>query len=57
MSKQIISDIAIIKKTVPLNTKCIEEELQNKYGNIIRWAVIDLSDTELKVSITFEKDA
>ncbi len=57
MPKQIISDIAIIKKTVPLNTKCIEEELQNKYGNIIRWAVIDLSDTELKVSITFEKDA
>ena len=57
MPKQIISDTAIIKKPVQLNTKCIEDELQNKYGNIIRWAIIDLSDTKLKVSITFEKDA
>lgn len=57
MQKQIMSTIAHIPRPESLNTQIIEELLQKRYGELIRWAIIDSDANELKISITYEKDA
>lgn len=49
--KQLISDTIIINK----NITNIENELEKKFGSIIRWAIVDVDDITYKVSLTYEK--
>lgn len=50
-NKEIISDVIILNK---MPNEDIENYLNNKYKNIIRWAVIDVTDDNFKISITYE---
>lgn len=38
-----------------MDVATIEEILQNTYGEIIRWAIIDIVEESLKINLTFEK--
>jgi hypothetical protein len=53
MPKEIKSDITYIKQFNPISTAKIEEILAAKFGEIIRWAIVDCSDGVLKLSITY----
>jgi hypothetical protein len=53
MAKQIKSDIILIKRFNPITTAKIEEILAVKFGEIIRWAIVDCSNVELKLSVTY----
>lgn len=55
MQRQIISDIAIIDKPEILEPETIENILISRYGILIRWAIIEVLETKLKISITYEK--
>lgn len=54
MTKDILTDVAYIPKIENPTTEYIENYLNTKYGNIIRWAVIDISDNKLKIDVTYE---
>ncbi len=53
---QICSDIVLIDKPEIVSTVTIEKVLTNRFGSIIRWAVIEVLDNELKLCITYEKE-
>lgn len=53
---QICSDIVSIAKPKIISTETIEIELVNRFGSVIRWAVIGVTDSELKLCITYEKE-
>lgn len=48
MSK-ILSDIAYINKELQ-----IEPYLNDKYGEIVRWAIVDVLDDKYKISFSYE---
>lgn len=54
MNNQIVSDIAIIEKPSEFTTQNIEQILETQYGKLIRWAIIDVLDNKLKISVTYE---
>ncbi len=54
--KQIISDIINIPKNKDICTEYIESRLCGIYGEIIRWAIVDVSDENLKICVTYEKE-
>ena len=47
----LVSDTCYIDKSV----KNIEEYLTTKYGSVIRWAIVDVTEDNYKISFTFEK--
>lgn len=51
----LVSDVVKIKKPVSLSTEILETILINRFGSIIRWAIIGIEDDELKLCITYEK--
>jgi hypothetical protein len=55
MPKQIVSDIVYIDRINPITTAKIEEILAERFGEIIRWAIIECSEPKLKISITYLK--
>lgn len=56
MNNQIVSDIAIIEKPREFTTQNIEQILETQYGKLIRWAIIDVLDNKLKISVTYETE-
>lgn len=56
MNNQIVSDIAIIEKPSEFTTQNIEQILEKQYGKLIRWAIIDVLDNKLKISVTYETE-
>ena len=46
---KILSEIIYIDKSKPIETTLVE-----KYGEIVRWAVVGVSDTEYKISFSYE---
>ena len=56
MNNQIVSDIAIIEKPREFTTQNIEHILETQYGKLIRWAIIDVLDNKLKISVTYETE-
>jgi len=54
--KQIITDITYIDKPGSVSTKVIEKTLTDRFGELIRWAVIEVLDDKLKVCLTYEKN-
>ncbi|MBD5403050.1 hypothetical protein HDR58_09715 [bacterium] len=55
MNNQIVSEVISIQKPDNMDVATIEEILQNTYGEIIRWAIIDIVEESLKINLTFEK--
>ena len=46
---RILSEIIYIDKSKP-----IEQTLFEAYGEIVRWAIVDVSDKEYKISYSYE---
>lgn len=44
-----------IKKELPFNAEKIEDELKKKYGEILRWAVINVTDEEFYIDAAVEE--
>ncbi len=55
MKNDINTDVVYINKLDNITSDNIESELSKLYGNIIRWAVIDIVDDKLKVDVTYQK--
>lgn len=56
MAKEIISDIITIHVD-NIKTNEIETNLLRNYGEIIRWAIVDVDcNNNLKISVTYEKE-
>lgn len=49
------SDVIWITTTNPLSREEIEQQLTKEYGNLIRWAIIDVVEKQLKICLTYEK--
>ena len=56
MTKSILSDVVIIDKPRVLSTIEIENILTKAYGSLVRWAIIDTTDTQFKICLTYEKE-
>ncbi len=57
MAKQIISDILTVSNELKAVPSKLEDYLNSKYNEIIRWAIVDIgTDNNLKISITYEKE-
>ena len=46
---KILSEIIYIDKSKPIEVTLVE-----KYGEIVRWAIVDVSDNEYKISFSYE---
>ena len=46
---KILSEIVYIKKELS-----IEDFLKENYGEIVRWAIVGISDSECKISFSYE---
>lgn len=46
---KILSDIVYIDKSTP-----IEQFLAKNYGEIVRWAIVEVSETHFKISFSYE---
>lgn len=55
--KKILSDVYIMSKLDGLDSELIEKELAQKYGEIIRWAIIESSDNKIKISVSYKCSA
>lgn len=56
MAKEIISNIITIRVD-DIKTNEIETKLSQNFGEIIRWAIVDVdNNNNLKISITYEKE-
>lgn len=55
MQKQVISEITYIEKTETLDNIAIEKILIDKFGELIRWAIVEVQEDKLKVCFTYEK--
>jgi len=55
MQKQIISEVVLIDKPDNLTTENIETVLNSRFGEVIRWAIIDVSGRNLKINLTYIK--
>jgi len=53
MSEKILSETIIIDKTD--DSAEIERVLSQKYGEIIRWAIVKVTDQKLSVSFAYKK--
>ena len=53
---KILSEITYIDKKEDLSTEYIEQNLKAKYGELIRWAIVDIQSDKLKICLTYEKN-
>ncbi|MCM1338239.1 MAG: hypothetical protein NC191_01035 [Muribaculaceae bacterium] len=51
----ILSDVVCIPYSKPVNSSQIETVLSDTYGEIIRWAVIGVTDDKLKICLSYIK--
>ena len=52
--KKIISDTINIDNLDVISTEIIEDILQNNFKDIIRWAIVEIDDNSIKISVTYE---
>lgn len=52
--KKIISDTINIYKPNVISTEIIEGILQNNFKDVIRWAIVEIDDNSIKISVTYE---
>lgn len=46
---KILSDVVFIKKELH-----IEQFLKENYGEIVRWAIVDVTDSDYKIAFSYE---
>ncbi len=51
---QLITTIIDVKYSGLKNPLDIEQKLKEKYGNVVRWAIISVTGDRAKVSVTYE---
>lgn len=56
MTISIVSDVISIEKPATLSTSNIENILETNYGSLIRWAILDITESDIKICITYEKE-
>lgn len=49
--KKILSDIVLVNKN-----NDIEQYLNNNFGEIVRWAIVDVTESDYKISFSYEVD-
>lgn len=52
----IVSDIVKIEKVKNFDNDYIEQELLKSFNNIIRWALIEVEDYKLTISVSYIYD-
>ena len=55
MKTEIISEIVKLKKNVDFSTENIENELNHRFCNVLRWAITKVADKFITVTFTYEK--
>lgn len=50
--KRIVSDVVEIDNT--LNLTEIETILSDKFGDVVRWAIVEVNDEFYKISLSYE---
>lgn len=55
MKTEIISDIVKLEKNFDFSTENIENELNQRFGNVLRWAITKIDDNFITVTFTYEK--
>ena len=48
------SDIVKIEKIDNFDNNYVEQELAKKFANVVRWAIVEIDENSLTVSISFE---
>lgn len=54
---KILSDVYLMKKNINIDTAQIEKELHQKFGDVIRWAIIESTDNDIKISVSYRCNA
>ncbi len=54
--KSLVSDIVQINFTKIDDIYSIEKSLSDKFGQILRWAIVDIHDSTLKICLAYEKE-
>ncbi len=55
MKTRIISEIVKLEKNFDFSTENIENELNQRFGNVLRWAITKIDDNFITVTFTYEK--
>ncbi len=48
------SDVIKIKKIENFDNIYIEQELSNMFNSVIRWAIVDVQENDLVISVSYE---
>ena len=52
--KQLVSEITYIEFKTPIDNLSIEAVLKEQYGDLIRWAIVDVLGDTLKIILTYK---
>lgn len=55
MKTEIISEIVKLEQNFDFSTENIENELNQRFGNVLRWAITKVEDKFITVTFTYEK--
>lgn len=55
MKTEVISEIIKLEKNVEFSTENIENELNRRFGNVLRWAITKVDEKFITVTFTYEK--
>lgn len=55
MKTEIISEIVKLEQNFDFSTENIENELNQRFGNVLRWAITKIDDNFITVTFTYEK--
>lgn len=55
MKTEVISEIVRLEKNVEFSTENIENELNRRFGNVLRWAITKVDEKFITVTFTYEK--
>lgn len=55
MKTEIISEIVKLEQNFDFSTENIENELNQRFGNVLRWAITKIDDNFIIVTFTYEK--
>lgn len=53
---QLVSDTVMLDYSLPIDNLQLEQTLENQFGEVIRWAIVDITQTKIKVCVTYQKD-
>lgn len=55
MKTEVISEIVKLEKNVEFSTENIENELNRRFGNVLRWAITKVDEKFITGTFTYEK--